>query len=84
MRKAAVQIHNPVSTAVLDDRTTAVPLHGNLTDGDCRWRLENALIRKMFRKGTAVTDYKKGSERLPLKRYGGGRYRKAPAIRIAD
>ncbi|WP_052340660.1 hypothetical protein [Bacteroides sp. 14(A)] len=28
--KAAVQIHEPVSTAVLDDRTTAVPLHGKI------------------------------------------------------
>jgi hypothetical protein len=28
--KAAVQIHEPVSMAVLDDRTTAVPLHGKI------------------------------------------------------
>lgn len=29
--KATVQIHEPVSTAVLDDRTTAVPLHGKIS-----------------------------------------------------
>lgn len=29
--KAAVQIHKPVSTAVLDDRTTVVPLHGKIS-----------------------------------------------------
>jgi len=29
--KAAVQIHEPVSMAVLDDRTTAVPLHGKIS-----------------------------------------------------